>query len=49
MRVSLLRKISLALALTAVLGASSAAFAAPAQTAAQQQGSDTRMPPTLWE
>jgi hypothetical protein len=49
MRVSLLRSITLALALTAVLAANSGAFAAPAQTEAQQQGSDTRMPPTLWE
>jgi hypothetical protein len=49
MRVSLLRTITFALALTAVFAANSGAFAMPSQTAAQQQGSDSTMPPTLWE
>jgi hypothetical protein len=49
MRVSVLRIITLALALTAAIGSSSVAFAAPAQTAAQAQGSDAHQAPTLWE
>jgi hypothetical protein len=49
MRVSLLRTTTLVLALLAVLGANTGAFAAAAQSGTQQQTTDSRMAPTLWE
>ncbi|HEV8013969.1 MAG TPA: hypothetical protein VGP48_00475 [Stellaceae bacterium] len=54
MRVSLLRTTTLALALIAVLGATTGAFAAPVQYGAQQQqtqqqATHSKMAPTLWE